>query len=388
MKILVSSRSESSLDTLRQRVGRCGRYQVEGVLMVNGNMDPLRAIDYRPDVLVLHASAHLVDELRALAERPGRDRPALVVVGDSLSPEATRHAMRAGARDFVGEQDAQELAECLQRLRPEIAPADADLGQTVVVVNAKGGSGATFIATSLAHLSATQSADETVVVDLDFQYGSLPQYLDVAPKRGLLEALESACELDETAVTAYAAKHASGLHVIAPLPESQVAADFNIAERMSVLLGVLRRRYRRVVVDVPRHLDEVAYQVLKGADQVLLVMQQSLLAVHDAVRLKTVLVRELGIPEARIVTVVNRHNRSAPLDVGDISKALDDDDPVLIPNQYKVVSQSIDVGVSVLEHAPGSAVAKALLGLEARVMGRRVPESRGFLAKTVFRLRG
>lgn len=388
MKILVSSRSETALKALQQRISRCGSHEIERVLMVNGNMDPLRAIDYRPDVLVLHASEHVVEELSALAARPERDRPVLVVVGDSLPAEATKYAMRAGARDFIGENDAEELAEALRRLSPEFGSGDHGDGQTIVVINAKGGSGGTFVATSLALLSASASAAETVVLDLDFQYGSLPHYLDVAPKRGLLEALEHAHELDEMAVTAYTVRHGSGLNVMAPLPECQASADFNLAERMAVLLRVLKRRYGRVVIDLPRHLDEVGSQVLQGADQIVLVLQQSLLAVHDAVRLKTVLVTELGVPRERITIVLNRHAKSSALDVGDIASALDDDDLVLIPNQYKLVAQCLDVGVPVIEQAPGSPVVKALVALQGRVMGQSAPQTRSFLAKTVLRLRG
>jgi hypothetical protein len=42
----------------------------------------------------------------------------------------------------------------------------------------------------------------------------------------------------------------------------------------------------------------------------------------------------------------------------------------------------------VIEQAPNSAVTKSLVGLHGRIMGMPVSESRGFLAKTVFRLRG
>jgi pilus assembly protein CpaE len=128
--------------------------------------------------------------------------------------------------------------------------------------------------------------------------------------------------------------------------------------------------------------------VLQASDEILVVLQPSLLSVHDAVRLKTVLIRELEIPEARITGVVNRYSRNGTLDIGDIRRALDDDDLVLIPNHYKLVAESLDMGVPVVDQAPNSPVAKALVGLQGRVMGGRMPDARGFLAKTVFRLRG
>ena len=389
MKILISGRSEAALQALKARIPQCGSYEMESVLMLNGHVDPLLVVDYRPDVLVLHAGDQAAGSLRALAERPARDRPALVVVGDQLPTEAMKYAMRAGARDFIGETEIAELTESLRRLEAELGNDDSSgRAQTIAVVNAKGGSGGTIIATSLAHLSATVSGDETVVVDVDFQYGPLPHYLDLQPKRGLLEALVQARELDEMAVQAYTVAHESGLHVMAPLPEAQSPVDFNVAERMRALLEVLKRRYDRVIIDLPRHLDDVAAAALQGSDEVLIVLQQSLLSVRDAVRLKTVLTHELAVPESRISSVVNRYSKHAALELDDIRGALDEDDLALVPNHYKLVSQALDMGVPVFEQAPSSAVAKALVGLQGRLMGRKAPQSRGFLAKTVFRLRG
>jgi len=389
MKILISSRSEKALKTIESRISGDDGYEVEGILMMNGARDPLRVVDYRPDVLLMHASEHLVEELESLAARPGRDRPPIIVIGDQLPADATRHAMRAGARDFIREQDDVELVDSLRRLSMELHSDHHDgKGKTVVVVNAKGGSGGSFIATNLAHLSATVGGEDTAIVDMDFQYAPLPHYFDVKPKRGLLEALANAEEIDETAIGAYAVKHDSGLQIFAPMTDAQSSVDFNLADRLMQVLEIFRNRYDKIVIDLPRHLDEASFRVLQAADEVLLVMQQSLLAVHDAVRLKTILVNELEIPEERITIVLNRYTKNSTLDVEDVSRALDEDDLVLIPNQYKLVAQSLDMGEQVVEQAPTSAVAKALVGLQGRAMGQRPRENTGFLAKTVMRLRG
>ena len=389
MKILISSRSEEALKNIESGIAGDARYQIEGILMINGARDPLRVVDYRPDVLIMLAIVHLVEELQSLAARPGRDRPAIIVVGNQLPADATRHAMRAGARDFIPEQEAAELVESLNRLSSELYAETNDVsGKAIVVVNAKGGSGGTFVATNLAQLSVTLGGEETAIVDLDFQYAPLPHYFDVKPKRGLLEALANADELDETAVGAYAVKHEAGLQIFAPIPDAQSAVDFNLGDRMMHMLEILKSRYDKVVIDMPRHLDEVSSRVLQSADEVLLVMQPSLLAVHDAVRLKTVLINELEIPDERITIVLNRYTRNSSLDADDVSSALDEEDLVLIPNQYKLVAESLDMGEPVVEHAPTSAVAKALVGLQGRVMGQRPRENKSFLAKTVMRLRG
>jgi Flp pilus assembly CpaE family ATPase len=90
-------------------------------------------------------------------------------------------------------------------------------------------------------------------VDLD-AVRTLPQYLDVQPKRGLLEALSVARELDEVAVDAYLTRHASGLRVLARAPDSNVTNLDATTDRFSLLLDMLKARCQRIVFDVPRHL--------------------------------------------------------------------------------------------------------------------------------------
>jgi pilus assembly protein CpaE len=390
MRILVSSRSEGFLTEVKSRIPRRPGYQVECVLMINGQKDALSVVDYQPHVLVLHGSERVTEELLSLSERDPKNRPALVIVGDQLSTEAMKLAIRSGARDIIGEAETDQLAASLARLESElIGDGMPDRAQTVAVVNAKGGSGATFIATSLAYLAATVGGKRAVAIDFDFQYAPMPHYLDLQPKRGLLDALAHALDLDQVAVQAYAARHTSGVDVIAPIPAQQAPVSFSVAERMGRFLGLLQQRYETVVIDVPRHLDETAAGALQAADDVLIVLQPTILAVREAVRLKTTLTRDLGIAESNIYSVVNRYSKHGSVPLADIRTALDENDPPLLPSQYKLVNECLDMGIPVSEQAPNSAVAKALRGLHRRIMGasQLQPQS-GLLAKTLFRLRG
>src|SRR4030095_4468786 len=134
---------------------------------------------------------------------------------------------------------------------------------------------------------------ETLIVDLDMLFGSLPQYLDVQPKRGLLEALSVVRELDEVAIDAYLTRHASGLRVLARAADSNVANLDGSADRCALLLDMLKSRCQRLVFDVPRHLDPLCAMALERVDRVVLVMQQTLPSLRDATRLNEVVRDEL-----------------------------------------------------------------------------------------------
>ncbi len=79
--------------------------------------------------------------------------------------------------------------------------------ELIAFINAKGGSGGSFLAANIAHLLVAVSNRKVALVDLDLQLGNLTQYLDLEPKRGLIEALDVAADLDGVSIEAYLTKH-------------------------------------------------------------------------------------------------------------------------------------------------------------------------------------
>jgi pilus assembly protein CpaE len=365
VQVLIASRSEEGLSTIQNAIQDVSDVRIESLVMVNGNADPLLGIDYLPHILLLHSDD--ATSLAAVAERPADERPILLVIADNLAPDAVKFAVRAGVRDVISHEELGTLGRALEEIVLEVQAGESmDEGRIIAVMNAKGGSGGTFIASNLAHICATSSPGETLILDLDFQFGSLPHYFDVAPKRSLLEALAHVHELDRVAIEAFTAEHSSGLRIMAPLPDTQTATDFDIIERVRALVPILKSRYRQIIVDVPRHVDEVSSPILHEADQILVVLQQSLPSIRDAVRLKTTLVRDMGINTRAICAVINRHLKSGTIELSDIKEALGEDRLFLIPNNFKSVGQSIDMGIPIAEFAPATPVVKALQKLQSR----------------------
>lgn len=388
MNVLIASRSESVIAEMRAHIAGRSSYSIETLLMVNGDFDPLSQSNRRVDVLVLHGNDRITDTLEVLAHRHPGDRTALVVVGE-LPADAVKYAMRAGARDFIGDHQSPELLDSLRRLEQELYSHEGSDEATILgVVNAKGGCGSSFLASSIAHVAVRESRRKAVLVDLDLLFAPLPQYLDLNPARGLMEALMRAPELDEMALQAYVAAHSSGLHVMAAKPEAPAQMEFDLPSHGMRLLEVLKTRYELIVLDVPRYLDDLSAGMLQAAGTVLVVTQPTLMAVRDAVRMKTMLTRDLAIAERRILSVVNRHSRHSSLELDDIRSALAEADPAVVPNQYRLVSECLDVGEALLDRAPGAAVTRAILELERRISGRPPVRPRGLLASAVSRLRG
>lgn len=381
IKILIAGRDKDALTSLEENLPGLG-CEISIRDISNGHADPLYGLPDLPDLLIFHVDESNEAELACLVERPAELRPTTLVVGPGGNTHLMRMAMKAGAVDYLDDPASkEELAETLEQLKKSLAIRTTDEGRLIAVVSAKGGSGASFLSANLGHMMAKVSKKNTALLDLNLQYASLGQYLDLQCEHGLMQALDVIESLDETAMDAYMAKHKSGVSLLGPLPDEIVLTRDVPLERFARLIDQMKAHYDFTIVDQPRDLHEMSATVYERADRVLIVMQQELANIRDASRLREILLTEMAVPENRITVVVNRYDKKAPVELGDICRALNTQksELVLVPNDYRDVAESMNIGVPMYDHSRGSAVTKALMKFEGRLtgVGRNVPKSRG-----------
>ena len=153
------------------------------------------------------------------------------------------------------------------------------------------------------------------------------------------------------------------------------------AQHVNQLINLATRSSDHAIIDLPRRIDPVTAVVLERAHHVALVVQQSVATLRDATRLFTCLRRDLGISKDRIVVVVNRYEKDSTITVDDIRTTIGCGELSLVPNDFAVVSGSVDTGVPLLVRARNAAVTRAVVTLQSRVGGSEV-EHQGFLART------
>ena len=369
LRLLLAGRSKDAIDDLQTHLSARSRLDVKLRHIVNGHADPLYGLSEMPDLLVLHINGLEGGELTALLERPASARPPMVIVSESGDASAMRIAMQAGARDFLPHSEASEVLKSVDAICDELSTDSSSGGELIAVVNAKGGAGATFLACNLAHLAVSATQESAALIGLDMQFPTLPSYFDMKLRHGLIQALESVNELDAVALDAIMASHESGLKLLAARPGDFRFAFEDLAEQTKSLFDLLQSNYQHVIIDMPRRLDEVNAQVVSRASRVVLVVQQSLPHIQDATRLRQLMRDQLGVPTERVVIVVNRYSKGGEIQLNDIEKALPGSAIMTVPNQYKIVSESINLGVPMYEHAPKSTVTRALIELQSRVIG-------------------
>jgi pilus assembly protein CpaE len=246
---------------------------------------------------------------------------------------------------------------------------------TISVLGAAGGVGASFIACTLAHLSASAAARPTMLVDLDLSYAPMAAMLGLRPARGIHDALAQIDTLDAVALEGYATRHGSGLKLLCssidgPLPRGVEGSEF------ARLLRLARARQDLVVIAANRWFDPATIEAIAESQKVLIVLGQSLAEVRNAVRLRSLLIESLGLPDGVLRVVINRYSDRLPVQAEMIEKAVGVSSAFRIPPDAPLVRRSIDAGEPLVELDRYAPLTRALIALENELTGSRIESDR------------
>jgi pilus assembly protein CpaE len=333
----------------------------------NGQSDPWDESERNtmPHVLALCLDGNWQTSLSTILQALPSPKPPFLVLSPSSDVALLRSAMQAGARDVLS--PPYEVGVLTARLvelgREGQAARTADSARLIAFINAKGGSGASFLSANVATALAGKRERKTVLLDFDIQFGGLPIYLNMNPGGGLIKALEFSDTLDSAALPGYVQIHNSGLHLFSSAKRELVLPEEIAEERIVHLLDVLDAAYQEIIIDLPRRIDNATAAILERLDQVVVVAQQSVTHMQDTKRLLTILNDHLGISAERVLIVVNRFNKKSEVRNEDFKTAFPGISIETIPSDYTQVSASINLGVPVVEATTRSALSKAILNL-------------------------
>lgn len=218
-------------------------------------------------------------------------------------------------------------------------------GRAIAVTGVRGGVGATTIAVNLAWHFGVGMRRHTVLLDPDTHLGATAFLLNIQPGPGLRMALEAPDRIDSLLAERAAQPAADRLHVLAA--EEKISAQANHAPgAAAALLTALRNRYNFIIVDVPFGPVPLYRDLLDLVDQRILVMDPSLAAIRDTVRL-------MGLPKGpgqdqRAVVVLNRAGAPGGLTRKQVEEALKMKVDVSIPDLPKQVGNAATLGEPVM----------------------------------------
>jgi len=321
-------------------------------------------------IVIINLTANGLRELQVLNDIDGK-KSAIVIIGDQGNVELLSQAIRAGVKDFIDCKDYEnKLDGVFCNIKKNIAPVYSNNTKRLnAFINAKGGSGASFIASNVAYSLSKDTDLRVALVDLDFQFGSLGLNFDKIPKYTITEALNAIDDLDSISLEAYTSKYNENLSLLLPSPSDiLLPGEINVSG-LKAMLELLKINYSQIVIDLPRLIDPVSSMIMEQADQITLVIQQSLGQFRDGRRLIQILNKDLDIALDRISIAVNRYDPKNSLRIDDLKNMVKHDNIYMIANDFERVANASNLGVPLCESSPGSKIARDLKEL-ARNLGK------------------
>ncbi len=283
--------------------------------------------------------------------------------------ETALSAMRAGVREIVSPSMTDEEMALLfhrastnlsTRLKPHLVESlvvDIAKSTVVVVVSAKGGVGKSTIASNLAVGLARTAPMETVLVDLDIQFGDIATLLDLDPAHSIADAFGTSAAMDTLILKTFLTAHPGGFYVLAG-DDSPTVSDHVRSTDVKHLLEQLASQFRYVVVDTGAGLSEHTLAALEKADDVVIVSSMDVTSIR-AVRKEIDVLSELSLLPSNRHIVLNFSDRNAGLTVKDVESVIGVPVGIVVPRSPDVTIAG-NRGESLLMAKKPGPVAKAI----------------------------
>lgn len=306
------------------------------------------------DVIIVELDQNPEQALDFIEQICGQNGATVMVYTARPQQDLLVRSMRAGAREFLSEPfSAGSIAEALVRAssrRPASHPVRKAIGQLLVFVGAKGGSGTTTIASNFAVALAQESERSTVLIDLDLPLGDAALNLGVQAQFSTANALENHRRLDSNFLATLLAKHISGLSVLAA-PDRYIPVEA-AGEAAAKLLLLARQDFDFVVVDGGSGAVAGYAEILEAATAIYLVTQVTISELRNSNRL----IEQFSNGRSEFRIVLNRYMpRSLEIDDAHIAKALTRMPDWKIPSDYPAVRRAQNTATALaLENSPVS----------------------------------
>src|SRR5216683_5165872 len=320
-------------------------------------------------VVVVDLDAGRADEMTALARLMTRvgTWPPLIAVTQAFDENVARTLLQMRVADFlVNPVEPIDLVRACARVAKGTGggnePTEAKI---YTFLPAVGGAGVTTLAVQTAMIllnsGGQRAKPSTCLVDLDFQHGSVADYLDLEPRLNLAEIEPRPDRLDRQLLEIMLSYHASGLAVVAApnRPAEMRLFDPDVVTR---LLDLVSTNFDYVVFDMPRTWFSWTDSVLLGSNKLFIVSETTVPALRHAKQLVAAIKERLG-DGAKPQVIVNRFEQkmfSAGLRRSDLEQTLGDAFVGAIPNDYALVREAIDRGVPLDEVKPGNKITAEL----------------------------
>jgi pilus assembly protein CpaE len=391
IRVLIVDDIASTLDNLQKLLSFEPDIQVVATAN-NGKEGVDQAKKHAPDLVLMDVNMPIMDGIQA-TETLAQEVPGSPVIIMSVQGERDylRRAMQSGAREFLIKPfSGDELIASIRRVyqleqkkesfiaktaggaaavaTPPDGPSPRrpEQGQVFFFYSGKGGVGKSLIAANLAVSMANETKGKVALVDLDLQFGDIGVLLNLDHSQGITDLIENIDHMDPEFIREIMVDGPYGIKVLLT-PISPELADLVTVDHVRRIFGELRKIFDYIIVDSSAHLGEINLEVLDHADKVVVVTSLSIPAIKNT-KLALKIFDSLSIPPDRVVLLLNKSDAHSEFNKESVEANLRFPIAGQIPNDAKLVINSINRGNPFVTTHPESEISQRIRELVAKLI--------------------
>ncbi|MGD0963720.1 MAG: hypothetical protein ABSA57_07435 [Candidatus Acidiferrales bacterium] len=282
-----------------------------------------------------------------------RIRPSARLIACSATnppnPQILLDAMRSGVQDFVSKPVTPgALKEILARFSQEGYSTARAADKLIVVMGSKGGVGATTVAVNLGVQLCAHSNKRAVLLDFARPLGNAHLLLDLHPRFGIRDAIDSLDRLDSHFFAGLLERHKSKLEILggAMQPEEWQKIP---TEPLSRVVNVAQAGFDVVLADLGSHFASDLSPMLTTARMILMVVEANVPSLWTLQR-RLLALTGLGVDPDRIRLVVNRWHKGDEEPLKGIEKETKRAVFACLPNDFRKASAAMNLGTPLMEN--------------------------------------
>jgi pilus assembly protein CpaE len=333
------------------------------------------SVSASPQILFvdLSESGDPLNDINALAEvcEPGT---VVIAAGQVNDVRLYRDLVVSGIQDYLLKplnpdmlREAFTNAQAILNAPKNVEASTERPHISTAFIGARGGVGASSMATSVAWVLSEKGARTTALLDLDVHFGTGALSLDLEPGRGLTDAIENPSRIDGLFIERAMVKSSERLSVLsaeAPI-SSPVLTD---GSAFYQLQEEMRAAFECTVVDLPRGMLVLHPHLISDIQVAVIVTELTLAAARDTIRLLSWM--KSNAPQTQVVVVANRIQPAAMLEIsrkdfeGSIERKID----FVVPFDQKLAAQSAKLGKPFAEAGKGNKTILPIIDLATKLM--------------------
>jgi pilus assembly protein CpaE len=227
----------------------------------------------------------------------------IIVLGHANDVLLYRELIRSGVSEYIVlPAAAQTIVSAVTELFA--AEGAAPIGRTIGFISAKGGAGSSTVAHNVAWAISQNLRQDTLILDLDFPFGTAGLDFNQDPPHGIADAIGSNTKLDQTMLDRLMSKAAN--HVNLLTAPAMLDRTFDFEEReFEQIIELSQKSTPVVILDIPHVWNAWVRYTLSMIDEVIIVAEPDLANLRNAKNISDT-VKALRPTESEPLLVINK----------------------------------------------------------------------------------